>query len=130
MFTVKSQVEFISDIRNIHENLKNIRLSAIRVDRSQKSITYDFICDKMVDEILREKIVCDLLESGAGKDIPHCLKIKDPLYKKAKDELTEQFGKNVSFALLYKTNKVFVVTQDEKTDFFGRKKGKLFKLVK
>ena len=56
MFTVKSQVEFISDIRNIHENLKNIRLSAIRVDRSQKSITYDFICDKMVDEILREKI--------------------------------------------------------------------------
>lgn len=108
--------------------------NAVRGDKMSLSTyaekLFEFYKNKCDSEILREKIVCDLLESGAGKDIPHCLKIKDPLYKKTKDELTEQFGKNVSFALLYKTNKVFVVTQDEKTDFFGRKKGKLFKLVK
>lgn len=91
---------------------------------------YDFYKDKCDKEILREKIVCDLLSCGAQKDIPDSLKIMDTLYKKVKAELTNQFGKNISFALLYKTNKIFVVKHNEATDLFGRKKGKFLKLTK
>ncbi len=85
---------------------------------------YDFYKDKCDKDILREKIVCDLLACGAQKDIPDCLKIKDTLYKKTKALLIEQFGNKISFALLYKSRKIFIVVQDEKIDLFGRKKGK------
>lgn len=86
---------------------------------------YKIKCDS---EILREKIVCDLLSCGAEKHIPNSLKIKDALYKKVKAELSKQLGNNVSFALLYKSGKIFAVTQSEHKDLFGRKKGKYFEL--
>ncbi len=89
---------------------------------------FNFYEDKCDSEILREKIVCDLLACGAEKHIPECLKIKDPLYKKVKADLSEKLGNNFSFAILYKTNKVFAVTPDEPRDFFGRKKGRRFEL--
>lgn len=57
MFTVKNSAEFISDVRALDDNLKNLRLSNIVVERSQKSIRYEFICDKAVSEELRKKIL-------------------------------------------------------------------------
>lgn len=89
---------------------------------------FNFYKDKCDSEILREKIVCDMLCCGAEKHIPDSLKIKDALYKKVKTELSEQMGANFSFALLYKSGKIFAVKASEPRDFFGRKKGMLFEL--
>ena len=45
---------------------------------------YNFFSTKCDKDILREKILCDLLCCSASVQIPEVLKIKDPLYKKAK----------------------------------------------
>ena len=84
---------------------------------------FDFYKDKCDSEILREKIVCDLLSCGTEKHIPNSLKIKDALYKKVKADLTQMLGNNFSFAICYSENKVFAVKADEIKDLFGRKKG-------
>ena len=89
---------------------------------------YDFFKDKCNSEILREKIVCDMLQSGCEKHIPDTLKIKDPLYKKVKADLSEKLGNDFAFAIVYSKNKIFAVTPDEPKDLFGRKKGKYFEL--
>ncbi len=89
---------------------------------------YDFFKDKCNSEILREKIVCDMLKSGCEKHIPDALKIKDPLYKKAKIELSKQLGSDFSFAIVYSENKIFAVTPNEHRDLFGRKQGAMLEL--
>jgi len=57
MYTVKSNAEFISDLRALDERLKNIRLNAIEIDRESHKIRYNFICDSTVDEVLQGKIL-------------------------------------------------------------------------
>ncbi len=90
---------------------------------------FEFFKEKCDSDILREKIVCDLLSCGAEKHIPDCLKIKDPLYKKVKAELSQELGNSFSFAILYKKGKIYTVSPSEPQDFFGRKKGKYFELA-
>lgn len=89
---------------------------------------YDFYKDRCDGDILREKIVCDLIASSAEKHIPNSLKIKDVLYKKIKKELSEKINENFAFAILYKSKKVFAATASEKKDLLGRKKGRYFEL--
>lgn len=57
MYTVKSSLEFISDVRGLDEKLKNIRLSTIEINRQDKSIHYAFICDAAVGEDLQRAIL-------------------------------------------------------------------------
>jgi len=59
MYVVKSNSEFISDVRALDERLKNARISSIEVDRKEKSIRYVFICDQTVDEDLQRKILAE-----------------------------------------------------------------------
>jgi hypothetical protein len=80
---------------------------------------FEFFKDKCDGEILREKIVCDMLCSGCEKHMPEILKIKDPLYKKVKTKLDGNFN----FAILYGKNKVFTVSQNSPRDLFNRKQG-------
>lgn len=89
---------------------------------------YTYFKSRCDSAILREKIVCDLIACGAEKDIPECLKIKDPLYKKVKAELKNTMGNDFGFAILYSQKQIFVVKQNEKTDLFNRKKGKYIAL--
>ena len=89
---------------------------------------FEFFKDKCNCEILREKIVCDMLCSGCEKHIPDMLKIKDPLYKKVKADLSEKLGNNFGFAVLYSKNKAFAVTPNEREDLFGRKAGIYLKI--
>lgn len=89
---------------------------------------FEFYKTRCDSEILREKIVCDLIACGAEKHIPNSLKIKDTLYKKVKTELSHQLGNNFNFALLYKSGKIFAVTPNEPKDLFGRKRGMWFEL--
>lgn len=57
MHTIKSNAEFLSDIRQIDERLKNIRISSIEIDREKYSIKYNFICDTTIDQVLRDEIL-------------------------------------------------------------------------
>ena len=57
MYTVKSNAEFISDIRALDFSLKNARLSSIEIDREKFLIRYNFICDQVVSKELQNKIL-------------------------------------------------------------------------
>lgn len=91
MYTVKTNTEFISDIRAIDERLKNIRLSAIEVDRKAKNIRYDFICEKTVDQELQDKILAEVekitppafrtVEIGVRKIVSNDELINSEIYK-------------------------------------------------
>ena len=57
MYTVKTGAEFLADIRALDEKLKNIRISQVEINRSERSVRYCFICDAVVDEELQQKIL-------------------------------------------------------------------------
>ncbi|MBQ8426571.1 MAG: 3'-5' exoribonuclease [Clostridia bacterium] len=71
MYTVKSNAEFLSDIREIDERLKNIRLSSIEIERKESKIRYNFICDTAVDQELQKKILeqAEKITSPAFKSV-------------------------------------------------------------
>lgn len=71
MFTVKTKEQFIADIRALDDNLKNIRLSNISVNRTERSICYDFICDKVVDQRLKDLILeqAEIISQSAFKTV-------------------------------------------------------------
>lgn len=89
---------------------------------------FNFYKDRSNRDVLREKIVCDMLCAGCEKHIPEALKIKDPLYKKVRVNLSETYGNNFSFAILYSNKKAFVVTPDEPQNLFDRKSGQYIDL--
>ena len=73
------------------------------------------------EERLRETLTCDLLSSSSALQIPGIFKRKkDPLYKKVKKHFTEDKNALNKVAILYKTEKVFVVNQWSQKDFNGR----------
>ncbi len=72
-------------------------------------------------ERLRETLICDLLSSSSSLQIPDIFKRKnDPLYKKVKKHFCEDKKALNKIAILYKTQKVFVVNQWSQKDFNGR----------
>lgn len=93
-------------------------------DYSEK--LYTFFCDKCDKEILREKILCDLLCCSASVQIPDVLKIRDPLYKKVKKYFIEKVDKNIKIAILYSKNQVFAVNQTDKKDLHNRYEGRIY----
>ncbi len=90
---------------------------------------YGFFCEKCDNkEVLREKIVCDLLCCSSSVQIPDVLKIKDPVYKKIKKHFIENKGKNIKTAIIYSENKVFAVDQNSEKNLFNRYEGKFYEL--
>ncbi len=75
-------------------------------------------------EILREKLVCDLLSCTSALQIPSVLKITDPLHKKAKS----LFPKTTKIAILKMDGKIFTADHAGPRDFFGRFKHKFYDL--
>lgn len=57
MYTVKTKTEFLSEIRKMDSALKNLRLSSVEIDRKNKAISYNFICDETVNAQLKEKML-------------------------------------------------------------------------
>ncbi len=76
------------------------------------------LCDR---EILRETLVSDLLYCGSAVQMPDSLKLRDPLYKRAKARLCH--GKNVKVAILRHSGKILAVDYHGAKDFFGRLEG-------
>lgn len=57
MYTVKSNTEFMSDIKKLDERLKNLRLSSIEIERESFKIRYNFICDQTIEQSLYDKVL-------------------------------------------------------------------------
>ncbi|MBQ3004508.1 MAG: DUF4080 domain-containing protein [Clostridia bacterium] len=89
---------------------------------------YYFFADKCNKEILREKIICDLLCSSSSVQIPNVFKIKDPLYKQAKKYFIENIDKNIKIAILYSTNQIFAVSQNKKKNLHNRYEGVFYNI--
>ncbi len=87
---------------------------------------YKFFCDKCDREILREKILCDLLCCFSSAQIPNVLKIKDPLYKKVKKYFTENSDNNTKIVILYSRNQVFAVDHSKEKNLHNRYEGKFY----
>jgi len=91
---------------------------------------FEFFCDKCDKEILREKIICDLLCSSSSVQIPDVFKIKDPLYKQVKKHFIENVNKNIKIAIIYSSNQVFTVNQSKKKNLHNRYEGKFYSIDK
>lgn len=89
---------------------------------------YDFFSTKCDKEILREKILCDLLCCSSSVQIPDVLKVKDPLYKKAKKYFTENVSKYIKIAIIYSENKIFAVDQSKSKNLHNRYEGKFYNI--
>lgn len=87
-----------------------------------------FFSDKCDKEKLREKILCDLLCSSSSVQIPECLKINEPLYKRAKKYFTENVDKNIKIAILHTENKIFTVNHGKPKNLHNRYEGKLYSI--
>ena len=89
---------------------------------------YEHFKNQCDEQILREKILCDLLSCSSSVQIPEIFKIRDPLYKKVKKYFIENIDKNMKIAILYSKNEIFAVNQSIKKDFYGRYKGEFYKI--
>ncbi len=89
---------------------------------------YEFFSEYSDKDLLREKLICDLLSCSSALQIPAILKIKDPLYKKIKKHFASEKEGLYKIAVLYKSRKVFVVNQRSVKDFFGRYSYEFFDL--
>ncbi len=100
----------------------NMRLSDYAVK------VYEYFKNRCDEQILREKILCDLLSCSSSVQIPEIFKIRDPLYKKVKKHFIENVNQNMKIAILYSKNEVFAVNQSGEKDFHGRYKGEFFSI--
>ncbi len=122
MYTVKGNAEFIADIRALDEKLKNIRINSIEIDRANRKIRYNFICDQTVDEELQKKILKEaemitlpafsLVEIGVKKIVANDQLINADIFKylsenypsisiflKPNDVISTVFGNVVKYVL-------------------------------
>lgn len=91
MYTVKSQTEFLSDMRSLDERLKNLRISSIEIERGERKIRYNFICDQAIDETLQQKMleeaekitapVFETVQIGVKKIVSNDQLINTEIYK-------------------------------------------------
>lgn len=63
MYTIKSGAEFIGSLRALDERVSNLRIKSIEVDRHKAEITYNFICDKSVDDALKNAIADEVAKN-------------------------------------------------------------------
>lgn len=84
---------------------------------------FEFFSDKCNADILKEKILCDLLCCSSSLPIPEVFKTNDPLYKKAKHHFTQNEDKNIKVAVLRSKNQIFAVNQNKEKNLHNRYEG-------
>ena len=87
---------------------------------------FEFFAEKCDREVLREKILCDLLCCSSSVTIPDVFKTGDPIYKKAKKYFTENVDKNIKIAVIRSENKVFAVNQGKQKNLRNRFDGEFY----
>ncbi len=89
---------------------------------------YKFFSDKSDKEILREKILCDLISCSASLQIPKELTRHEPVKKRIKKHFSDLGETNIKIVILNSENSVYIVNQKEKKGFNGRYNGKFYTL--
>lgn len=87
---------------------------------------FDFFSDKCNKEILKEKILCDLLCCSSSVRIPDVFKTYDPIYKKAKKYFTEKIDNRIKIAVIRSKNQIFAVNQSKDKNLHNRYKGEFY----
>lgn len=82
-------------------------------------------CDK---EILKEKIICDLMSCSSATQIPKSFIECSPLYKKIKRFFNQNPSDANIVALLMKSNQVYVVNKNSQKNLSGRIQGEFYSL--
>lgn len=85
-----------------------------------------FFRDRCNEEILKEKILCDLLCCSTSVTIPDIFKSRNPIYKKAKKYFLENVDKAVKIAVINTENKIFAVNQSKEKNLRNRFEGEFF----
>jgi hypothetical protein len=104
-----------------------VKVSNIGLSEYAEKI-FDYFKCKVDTELLREVLICDLLACSSALQIPDFLKRKDSLYKQIKKHFTEGTTEKIKIAILYKSNRIFVVNQSQTKDFGGRYEYKFYSL--
>ena len=87
---------------------------------------FDFFSDKCNKEILKEKILCDLLCCSSSVQIPEVFKTHDPIYKKAKKYFTEKIDNRIKIAIIRSVNQIFTVNQSKDKNLHNRYEGEFY----
>ena len=87
---------------------------------------FDFFSDKCNKEILKEKILCDLLCCSSSVQIPDVFKTHDPIYKKAKKYFTEKIDNRIKIAIIRSKNQIFAVNQSKDKNLHNRYEGEFY----
>ncbi|MBQ8197203.1 MAG: 3'-5' exoribonuclease [Clostridia bacterium] len=134
MFKIKSAEEILASLRAIDISLSKLKISSIEINKAQSSITYNFICDKAVDEIIKSailrevekhtspffslvkvtvrKIVCD--SELINKEIFDYLSVKTPsisVFLKTTDIMSAVVGDVVKYTLRLTKDGIEYVTK-------------------
>ena len=62
MFTIKSSEDFIQSIRSIDSSLENLKLKNVEIEKNTGEITFNFICDRFIEDALKEKMEIEALK--------------------------------------------------------------------
>ncbi len=62
MFTIKSSEDFIQSIRSIDSSLESLKLKNVEIEKSTGEITFNFICDRFIEDALKEKMEIEALK--------------------------------------------------------------------
>ncbi len=135
MYTIKTESEFLSDLRSIDERLNKIKISSVVVGKNEHKVTYNFICDKTIDDELKSKILGEVEKITApvfksveitvkkivaenelcGNEIYKFLKDNFPsisIFLKKTDINCDVFGDNVKYVLRLNKDGIEYVTRN------------------
>ena len=57
MYKAVSEGEFLATLRSLDDRLKSLKLSSVEIDKNDRTILYNFICEETVEEELKAKIL-------------------------------------------------------------------------
>lgn len=89
---------------------------------------YEFFAPKCFADVLKEKILCDLLCCSQSVTIPDIFKTRNPIYKKAKKYFLENVDKSIKIAVISSENKIFAVNQSKEKNLHNRFEGEYYNI--
>ncbi len=89
---------------------------------------YDFFCDRCDKDVLRDKILCDLLCCSSSTQIPVAFQNRDAFYKRAKKYFAQTVNVNIKLAVLPAMGQVVVVDQTKDKNLHNRYEGEFYSI--
>ncbi len=89
---------------------------------------YEYFSNKCDKEILREKILCDLVSCSSSLQIPKELTRHEPIKKRIKKHFADMGETNIKIVVLNSIDFAYIVNQTQEKGYNGRYKGSLYPL--